>query len=1132
VSGAPKEPGRIITFYSYKGGTGRSMALANVAWIIASNGYRVLVVDWDLEAPGLHRYLAPFLLDPDLVESDGVIDIVSNYVTALMTPPVPPASESDTAPAAASPTAGAAPQSASSGGDGAAQDLHEPYANVLRYATSLTWRFPVHEGRQGWIDFVPAGRQGASYGSRMNAFSWVNFYDRLGGGGFIEALKQRMKEEYDYVLIDSRTGVSDTSGVCTVQLPDVLAVCFTLNRQSVEGAGAVAASVQAARQNASGAAPLRVFPIPTRVEKAEKEKLDLAHEAAADQFAPVLAHVDESKWKQYWGDVEVLYEPFYAYEEVLATFRDPIGHPASMLASMERVASWLTDGRVTSLVPAEEGERQRALARYARQARKTRPRGALSSSEAELQFYISYARSDLDESLERFFGDLEREVRTFTGSSASSRSGFVDLDIAAGTDWQQQLEGAIQRSRVLVPMYSPAYFSSENTGKEFQHFLARAASQKIGILPVIWVQPAGPLPSPVKAITYTSPTFPEEYRNLGLRSLMRLRRYDDTYHKFLMAYAQRLVEVAREIRIPTGMATLAATPSAFAAAGTPPPQQEPAPESSRRLDSPESMDAFIQSIPTMDRQSLEEACEHDVIPYISVPHAELTPRLISRLIGSLNERHLYSAVERAIDALPESFRSPWLDRFRAEALIFQNESGAALPILKALQLNPALTDPEKVAVLGLVGEACKRLYIESGTPLLPVSRQNAIRAIRAYKDAHALSPLELWHGINIAALFRRLSDDGVSVPGELFGGLPRDSAGALPTTLPEAASGVAREILDKVQERVGHGDATFWDFAVAAQASVEIDQPEDLAVWIASCVGVTDDAFDLSVLLYQLTEVWRLDSASDAGRYALPLLCAAVLKGDEGALSLSIAQAETHIKSLSNIDDGFFKRVGAESMKHLDWYQTALERAQYVVEIELHDGRRRGLGVLVTGKELWPNWEDTLYLITSTSLLAPVVDGAGIVSLPPARLSLGIGHKSSNIGPVVFSSQPADLDVTVTRLQFPYFPGGSRPVAARRPPSSDPRTRAYTIDFASDRPMLSMSSRQVLDRDATRLHVSTSDAAASVGSPLFNRDWELLGIQRAQDDRVRRLNGKEGTYRAAEVTWIGAIKEALASLPG
>ena len=69
---------RVITFYSYKGGSGRSMALANVAWVLASNGERVLVIDWDLEAPGLHRYFAPFLTDKHLTRtsSQGVIDFL------------------------------------------------------------------------------------------------------------------------------------------------------------------------------------------------------------------------------------------------------------------------------------------------------------------------------------------------------------------------------------------------------------------------------------------------------------------------------------------------------------------------------------------------------------------------------------------------------------------------------------------------------------------------------------------------------------------------------------------------------------------------------------------------------------------------------------------------------------------------------------------------------------------------------------------------------------------------------------------------------------------------------------------------------------------------------------------------
>ena len=48
--------GTVVTFYSFKGGVGRSMALANVAVLLARTGKKVLCVDWDLEAPGLDRY--------------------------------------------------------------------------------------------------------------------------------------------------------------------------------------------------------------------------------------------------------------------------------------------------------------------------------------------------------------------------------------------------------------------------------------------------------------------------------------------------------------------------------------------------------------------------------------------------------------------------------------------------------------------------------------------------------------------------------------------------------------------------------------------------------------------------------------------------------------------------------------------------------------------------------------------------------------------------------------------------------------------------------------------------------------------------------------------------------------------
>jgi hypothetical protein len=39
----------------------------------------VLIIDWDLEAPGLHQYFHPFLIDPKIEETLGLIDMIVNY---------------------------------------------------------------------------------------------------------------------------------------------------------------------------------------------------------------------------------------------------------------------------------------------------------------------------------------------------------------------------------------------------------------------------------------------------------------------------------------------------------------------------------------------------------------------------------------------------------------------------------------------------------------------------------------------------------------------------------------------------------------------------------------------------------------------------------------------------------------------------------------------------------------------------------------------------------------------------------------------------------------------------------------------------------------------------------------------
>lgn len=335
------KPGRIVTFYSYKGGTGRSMALANIAWILASNSKRVLVVDWDLEAPGLQRYFRPFLIDRELATSLGVVDLISAFILEAITP--------------------------LEEGQKLDPDWFLPLTDIEPYVISLDWEFP----KGGLIDFIPAGRQGFDYAMRFAAINWQKFYDVLGGGKFIEVLKATMRAQYDYILVDSRTGVSDTSGICTLQMPDSLVVCFTYNNQSIEGAASITQGVfeQRATQDskASLSSPqpkesssqqtssqyyqspyrLKIFPVPMRVDQSERDKLDVRKEYARRKFDPFIQRLTIPEREDFWGGVAVPYVPYFAYEEMLATFKDNPADRYSCLAAFTRIAMEIAPKDVT-----------------------------------------------------------------------------------------------------------------------------------------------------------------------------------------------------------------------------------------------------------------------------------------------------------------------------------------------------------------------------------------------------------------------------------------------------------------------------------------------------------------------------------------------------------------------------------------------------------------------------------------------------------------------------------------------------------------------------------------------------------------------------------------------------------------
>ncbi|MFF7263000.1 FxSxx-COOH system tetratricopeptide repeat protein [Streptomyces sp. NPDC008159] len=320
--------GTVITFYSYKGGTGRTMTLANTAWILAANGHRVLAVDWDLEAPGLHKFFHPFLNPALLRATPGLSNLIDDYRReALRDLP------------------------------GRAPDWHRRHARVRPHALSLDWTFP--EG--GSLDFLSAGRRHKDYPLVAN-IDWESFYASYGGSQFFDAMRADMRRHYDYTLIDSRTGLSDLANICTVQMPNTLVVCYTLSGQSIEGAASVAQDIR----ERYGHMGVRILPLAMRIDLGEKDKLDAGRALARERFAGLPVGLDSERLADYWSSMEVLYQPYYAYEEILAAFGDPPKTANSMLSACERITSVITEGRVTGLPLIGEEKRARYKAAFTR----------------------------------------------------------------------------------------------------------------------------------------------------------------------------------------------------------------------------------------------------------------------------------------------------------------------------------------------------------------------------------------------------------------------------------------------------------------------------------------------------------------------------------------------------------------------------------------------------------------------------------------------------------------------------------------------------------------------------------------------------------------------------------------------
>lgn len=190
------------TFYSFKGGVGRTLALANTATLLATDHdepCRVLVWDFDLAAPGLQQVLKCRWKGK---AREGFLDYVHHYCTKAEILPIE--------------------------------------------------RFVCKTDVPN-VDMLPAGWMGRRYAARLDEIHWQEIYRQARGYQFMEATKKQiadLKPEYDYVLVDSLTGYSDVGGICVNQLADIVVLLFRLNRQNLEGISKVYRSIQKSNRQA------------------------------------------------------------------------------------------------------------------------------------------------------------------------------------------------------------------------------------------------------------------------------------------------------------------------------------------------------------------------------------------------------------------------------------------------------------------------------------------------------------------------------------------------------------------------------------------------------------------------------------------------------------------------------------------------------------------------------------------------------------------------------------------------------------------------------------------------------------------------------------------------------------------
>jgi hypothetical protein len=193
-------------------------------------------------------------------------------------------------------------------------------------------------------------------------------------------------------------------------------------------------------------------------------------------------------------------------------------------------------------------------------------------------FYLSCAEADWEPYLERFHNDLSRSLSQKTGLP-ENRVGYFGINrLQTLGEGSQSAIAALNNSRILLQLLTPAYFLSDICAKEWQIFrwreqaligsLASGINFHSSIIPLFW-DGERTLPTPPAAIEsqlkVQRKIFGEKYAEEGLRQLMALSRHLNDYHQFLSMLTDRLYKISTSRELPSieNLPAVAEVPGVF-----------------------------------------------------------------------------------------------------------------------------------------------------------------------------------------------------------------------------------------------------------------------------------------------------------------------------------------------------------------------------------------------------------------------------------------------------------------------------------------------------------------------------------------------------------------------------------------